>query len=487
MKMSNLKMNAKSMGVVLVTALAALLASCKSDENVTVSEPFFKTGAAISTKTPLSGVIKGTLLSDSIYKVSGDIIIDTNDTLVVQPGARIHFPGTAVYSIVVKGTFLSLGTKEKPIWFTVPTAVKTDTYGADPTVDKAYKGLWGGILGEKTFKSIIVKWTHLEFGGGRETTSPVSFIANGGVMYTLSTANPNGILVLEDSWIYGSVDDPFRPVGGGRFNIMRNTFEKCGFTGGEAINIKGSSVGNFAYNLLVGMATNGPKASNDAAQVGFAGTNFNFYNNTIVECGFRRAQAGRGGSINFENLARGSYYNNLMVNCRYGPRIVGATASYLGNALVVADTANIKYGNNYNYVDDVASANEIYPTGFATKPQATDIPAPSSFLPTGYKRGQVYDGTAAVGKNNPLFVGFTLPRSTANKLGDISFVGASNFRLQAGSPAIGKAFTGFTPLTSIKDFFAEIVPVSKNFGATEITLPGKDIGAYQTDGTGNQH
>jgi hypothetical protein len=478
MKMIRPKINVTSLSVLLVAALAMLLPSCKSDENVTVSEPFFKTGAAISTKTPLSGIIKGTLLSDSVYKVSGDIIIDTNDTLVVQPGARIHFPGTAVYSIVVKGTFLSLGTKEKPIWFTVPTAVKTDTYGADPTVDKAYKGLWGGILGEKTFKSIIVKWTHLEFGGGRETTSPVSFIANGGVMYTLSTSNPNGILVLEDSWIYGSVDDPFRPFGG-KFNVMRNTFEKCGFTGGEAMNIKGSSVGNFAYNLVVGMATNGPKASNNGAAVGSPQTNFNFFNNTIVECGFRRAAAGRGGSTNFEEGAKGLCFNNLMVNCRYGPRIVGATASYLGNALVVADTANIKYGYNYNYVDDVASANEIYPTGFATKPQATDIPAPSSFLPTNYKVGQVYDGTSVVGKNNPLFVGFTLPRSTVNKLGDISFVGNSNFRLQTASPAIGKGNVNFSPLS--------IIPVSKNFGSTEITLPGKDIGAYQTDGTGNQH
>jgi hypothetical protein len=464
--------------------VVGLLASCSTSENPTVSEPFFKVGEKISTKTPLSGIIKGTLASDSIYTVSGNVIVDVNDTLVIQPGARVHFPGTAVYSFVVKGTLLSLGTKEKPIWFTVPStllpsAAKTDTYGADVTKDPAFKGLWGGILGEKTFKSIIVKWTHLEFGGGRAAISPVSFIANGGVMYTFSTANPNGIFVLEDSWLYGSVDDPFRPFGG-KFHIVRNTFEKCGFTGGEAINIKGSSVGNFAYNLLVGMATNGPKASNNGAVVGAPQTNFNFFNNTIIECGFRRVAEGRGGSINYEEGAKGLYYNNLMVNCRYGPRVVSATASFSGNNLVVADTTNIKYGNNYNYVDDLTSANQIYPTGFAVKPQTTDIPSPTIFLPSGYKKGQVYDGTAAIGVNNPLFVGFTLPRDKSRKLGDISFVGSSDFRLQSTSPAIGKGFTGFTPVVTG-------IPIDKNFGATEITLPGKDIGAYQLDKTGNQH
>lgn len=454
---------------------AAILGACSKSEDVKVSDPFFKTGEKISTKTPLSGVIKGTLSADSTYTVAGDVFINENDTLTVQPGARIHFPGTATYNFIVKGTFLSLGTKEKPIYFTVPSAVKTDTYGADPTKDPAYKGLWGGILGETTFKKIIIKWTHLEFGGGKLGTSPVSFLANGANSYTLTTANPDGIFVLEDSWVYGSVDDPFRPFGG-KFHVMRNTFEKCGFTGGEAMNIKSGCVGNFAYNLIVGMATNGPKASNNGGKN--PQTNIYMYNNTIVESGFRRTAAGRGGSINFEEGAKGVYFNNLVINCKYGPRVVGATANYNGNALVVADTANIKSGNNYCYVDDVASANEIYPTGFATKPQSTDIPAPSSFLPAGYKRGQVYDGTAAVGKNNPMFVGFTLPRTTA-KLGDVSFVGTSNFRLQPTSPAIGKGFTGLTPL--------DVVPVSANFGATEVTLFGKDIGAYQSNSVGNQH
>jgi len=477
------KFNLLAASALLLSGLAFVFNGCNNSEKVKVSEPYFKVGEAISTKTPLSGIIKGTLKADSTYTVNGDIFV--NDTLVVQPGVHVNFPGTATYSIIVKGTFLSLGTKEKPIWFTVPTAnaKRTDTYGAKTSEDPAYQGFWGGILGETTFNKIIIKWTHLEFGSGKLGTSPVSFLANGANSYTVTTANPKGILVLEDSWIYGSVDDPFRPFGG-RFNVMRNTFEKCGYTGGEAMNIKSGSVGNFAYNLVVGAATNGPKASNNGGKD--PQTNFMFYNNTMVECGFRRIATGRGGSTNFEGGSRGGYYNNLMINCKYGPRVVAATANYAGNALVVADTANIKCGNNYNYVDDLASANQIYPTGFGQKPQPTDIPAPSSFLPAGYKPGAVYDGTAVLHLNNPKFVNYTLPRITAN-LGDVSFVGTADFHLTASSPAAGKGNTSFLPLTSITGYYDIIVPVDPNFGSSEITPPGKDIGAFQLDGTGNRH
>ena len=463
---------------VLVSALATLL-GCSKPEDVQVSAPLYQVGQAVSTKTPLKGSIKGTLKADSTYLVTGDVFINETDTLLIQPGAKVLFDGKGSWYFVVKGSLLSLGTQAKPIFFTVPAsvAVKNETIGSDPLTDPAYQGKWGGIAGETMFKNIIIKWTHLDFGGGKLGTSPVSYLANAANAYTLTTKNPNGIVVLEDSWIYGSIDDPLRPFGG-KYNVMRNTFEKCGFTGGEGWNVKGGTVGNFAYNLIIGMATNGPKASNDNTDVNAPQTNIVMYNNTMVANGYRRSADGRGGSINYENGARGAYYNNLMVNCKYGPRIVGANDTYSGNTLKMADTLNIKYGYNYNYVDSLKMANQIYPVGFTTKPQPTDIPIPSSFLPAGYKLGQAYDGSAIVGRNNPLFVNFPLP-FTGKKIGDISFVGTFNFRLQSASPALGKGTTGFTPLA--------VVPVSANFGSTEITPPSTDVGAYPSNGKGNLH
>ena len=57
-------------------------------------------------------------------------------------------------------------------------------------------------------------------------------------------------------------------------------------------------------------------------------------------------------------------------------------------------------------------------------------------------------------------------------------INTGNFKLLAGSPNINKGKTDFTPLGSV---------TTTGIYGTTITGPGKDIGAYQNDGTGNQH
>ncbi|MEO7768800.1 MAG: hypothetical protein ABIS01_15325, partial [Ferruginibacter sp.] len=286
--------------------------------------------------------------------------------------------------------------------------------------------------------------------------------------------NPNGVFVLEDSWLYGSVDDPLRILGG-KVSIMRNTFEKCGYTGGEAMNGKAGLRGDFAYNLCIGMATNGPKLSNAGAIAGVPSSNLRMYNNTIVNCGYRRSSAGRGGSINFEDGAGGMAYNNLIVNCKFGLRVVQNP---------IADTANLIYGYNYTYTDSLSVANYIYPTSAISvcisNAPASDIPTPSSFLPSNWTPGATYSAnTAILGANNPQFINGPVPMPTGLNLRDISFVGNYNFKLKANSPCIGKGYIGFSPRAD--------VPVNPIYGASEITPPGKDIGAFQYNGFGNQH
>jgi hypothetical protein len=465
-------------------SLIVLLSACKKvKDDKNLWQAVVPIASPISDATCLSGAVKGTMLAGKTYTVCGDIFVNSGDTLTVQEGVTINFTGnTAVTPLVpvglgVKGTLLCLGTSAKPILITYPGVTKTDQLGASPNADPALQGRWTGIIGATTCPMMIFKWTRVEFGGAAISSAMKSF-TGGSSPYPLYFANPNGIFVLEDSWIYGSVDDPWR-INGGKISVMRNTFEKCGYTGGEAMNAKAGTIGDFAYNLIIGMATNGPKLSNINVAVGVPGSNVRMYNNTIINCGYRRLAAGRGGSINFEEGAAGMAYNNLIVNCKFGLRIV---------ATPIADTANIRYGYNWYYADSQSVANQFIPSfsisTAISQPQETDVPKPSTYLPANFKVGDpilsLYTAPASLlGANNPQFVNAPVPMPAGLKLADIAVVGNYNFALKPSSPCIGAGFTGFSPRAD--------VPVDIKYGATEITPPGKDIGCYQSTGRGNQH
>ena len=460
----------------LLVAITTALVSCnKTEETKDLWAAVIVPASPISESTPLTGPVKGTMLAGKTYTVVGDIFVNTGDTLIIQPGVTVNFTGTAgvPVGVGVKGTLLSLGTKENPIMLTYSGVTKTDQLGANPDLDPALKGKWTGITGATTCPLIVIKWTHIEFGGAAMSSAMKSFTGSSSP-YSVYFANPDGSFILEDSWIYGSVDDPFR-INGGKIHVMRNTFEKCGYTGGEAMNSKAGTIGDFAYNLCIGMATNGPKVSNINVAVGKPGSNVRIYNNTMINCGYRRSAAGRGGSINFEEGAGGMAYNNLIVNCKFGLRVVGTP---------IADTANLRYGYNFYYADSISVASQFIPSlsvsTAISKPMETDIPKPSTYLPSGWAIGAVYTAPASiVGANNPQFINAPVPLPAGLMLRDIAVVGSYNFALKANSPCIGAGFTGFSPRADvIQDL---------RLGATEITPPGKDIGCYQSNGRGNQH
>lgn len=469
----------KQIILILNIALAVIIfSSCKkiADTKDIFVAPVIL-ASPISDAACLSGAVKGTMLAGKTYAVCGDIYVNAGDTLIIQEGVTLNFgldaTTNAACGLGVKGTLLSLGSKLKPIMITFPGVTKTDQLGADPAIDPALKGKWTGIIGATTCPLMVIKWTHVEFGGAAISAGMKSFTGSSSP-YSLYFANPKGVFVLEDSWIYGSVDDPFR-INGGKIAVMRNTFEKCGYTGGEAMNAKAGTIGDFAYNLCIGMATNGPKLSNINVLVGTPNSNVRMYNNTIINCGYRRLATGRGGSINFEQDAGGMAYNNLIVNCKFGIRVVNNP---------IADTTNLRYGYNWYYADSASVANQFIPSlsvsTAISKPQETDFPRPSTYLPTGWKLGDVYTApTSLLGANNPQFINAPVPLPAGLKLRDIAVVGNFNFGLKSTSPCIGVGYVGFSPRAD--------VPVDTKFGATEITPPGKDLGAYQTNGRGNQH
>jgi hypothetical protein len=425
----------------------------------------------VSDAAPLCGSVKGTMLTGKTYSVGAgcDLVINAGDTLLMQPGVTLNMGSLS--TIIALGVFVSNGSQAQPNWIHPPNIVKTDQPGANPATDPAYSGIWGGIIGGPACSLLVLRWTHVEFAGASESATTASISGSAiGNQYTILFANYNGNFIMEDSWLYGGVDDEVR-VSAGKIAFFRNTYEKTGSVGGDCLNVKGGTVGTMAYNMFIGTATNGQKASNKGQSSGAPQTDVVMYNSTFISGGYRQTQTGRGADIDFEEGARGLYYNNVAVNCKFGYRVVGSP---------IADTAHLRYGNNYMYGDSLSVVNQFYPVGYITIPQPTDIPNPS-YLPSNYYQnlGEVFDGTPVLQKNPPLFINFPLPVSGGIPLALYSAIGNYNFRLQSGSPLIGKGFTSFQPLI--------VVPLDPVFGLSEVTPPGADLGCYQLNGRGNQH
>ena len=378
-------------------ALFALAACSKKKDTVLVSVPQILIGKAISNNAPLTtGTYKGTMLANQTYTVNGDITINAGDTLLIQKGVKINMAKGA--NFIVNGDLISLGTKDAPVTITDPRRSKT-TGPSTVGQDSAYVGGWGGIYCSNSAKLVVIKWTHLDFCGAALKALPFSNANSlkAGAQYILYFTNPTGVFIMEDSWIYGSPDDATRFYGG-TYNIMRNTMEKCGSTGGDGFNAKGSSVGNMAYNLIIGGATNGTKTASDGTTAGEC--QFTMYNNTYVNDGFRNTGVfgARSGSVEIENNSRALVYNNLIVDCDFGVRIAGGPGgakvyladTTLNNSSLITKTA---YGYNYYYVDNTTMAGQIVPTSVAqpvvTHPQSTDIPNMAAFLGSSYTFGFV--------------------------------------------------------------------------------------------------
>lgn len=401
--------------------------------------------------TELKGPMRGTLRAGKTYLVTGDLIIPEGEEIIAEPGVSIIFqtPADGIgYEITNHGAFISLGTQQNPNLLSVPENMRTEA--------NIFAGLWGGIQCSDKADAVVLKWTRMEYVGGEG--GPGTPRA-GRIRYGIWTLSDQTEVVIEDSWFYGSKDDFFRPVGG-KLHIVRNTFELMGEDGGDIINVKGGTVGNIAYNVVIGAATNAFKPSDDGEST--IQSNIGIFNNTIINSGHRRAGLNRGSNINFENGARGFAYNNILVNNKNGIRI-----------LHDADIGNIKYDYNMYYADNQQFFAQIPPEDSASEIQPNDVMG------------------AAAGEMNPMFVNYDVSQfgleqylageSQPVHMNRMTNGGSTyNLRLAQGSPAIGAGFTGFN-----------LVPVQWNYLSGEkgpsAVIPSADIGAYPTNGNGNRH
>ncbi|MDO6434954.1 hypothetical protein Q4E93_30350 [Flavitalea sp. BT771] len=432
-----------------------LLGACHKEETVHVSARKEYISQPITSDT-LTGAIKGTLLGGKTYYFSRDIIINEGDTVLMQEGARLIAIGdgkTAETSpqVTCNGTFISLGTAGHNNFITVPEELRTTA--------NIGKGFWGGIQCGATSGDVILKWTHIEFAGGPAGAAPdLSVFKPKDPRNCLSYTNINGNFIMEDCWVYGTKDDGMRILHG-HVSVMRNTFEACGLSGGEAFNLKNGCLGDVAYNLVIGAATNGFKVSNSGD--GPVQTKIYLYNNTILNCGFRQQKTGRGGSINYEKNAQGKIYNNMIINCKYGLRLTPD-----------ADMINTAYNHQFFYANDPRLISEFYASDGKGVAQGADV------------------RSATPKANNPLFATYDVNQfdyMTAGTLTlDISQMPIGIINAQAydlsllpGSPALLKG--------DADAFKAQrTVPQGGAYGASTLN-PNTDMGAYPTNGPGNLH
>ena len=295
--------------------------------------------------------------------------------------------------------------------------------------DSQKPGSWGGFQCDSA-KSVTIKWTHIDNTGGPDP---------GGDPRKTVLVNAPINVDIEDCWFTNGQDDLLRMGNSAKVTILRNTILCSGSTDGEAINLKSGVTGTVAYNVVYSQAGTGVKLETDKNKP-IPQTSVDVYNNTLVSNGWRRGSAEPGRGVSIGVNAKANIYNNIMVNNYQGLEIFSD-----------GDVANTKYGNNLfyasqdTYEDTVKAVNlsviirsNFYPSDGVGKAQASDI------ISTGTNNGnpmfKAYDGKVAT------------PNGVASTL-------TNDFHLQAGSAAIGKGNTTYNA----------------------------DIGAYPSDGKGNQH
>lgn len=383
----------------------------------------------------LSGEVSGTLTKGT-YTITSDITVPEGQELRLEAGVILAFDGDGLSpetspQITVAGDLIALGTENDPVMFTVPADRR------DPS--NAYEGFWGGIQCLPTCDALVLQHAIVEYTGGPSAQNEI--YDAGDPRYGIHFANPSGVLIFDHSILRHIADDGIRPQGGARLAVLNSQFYNIGETGGEGINMKDGTVGDVAYNLFYSVATNGSKPAGEGD--GVPQTNIANYNNTFVNCGFRRVQSGRGGSINFENGAKGINYNNLIVNSRFGIRFRGDK---------LPDLAKIEYDHTHYYANDPVDEDNFFPS--------TDVNAQGDRL-TSVQPNDII-------QQDPLFVNY--PVSTDKMTANLD---AHNFdfHLQANAPGVGVGKTDFSPIHST---------LSARGVTVTIPAPSNFIGAYGT-------
>jgi len=405
-----------------VSLLTISVLSCKKDK--VEPTPITKVTPWKGLSHNVKGIIKGIMKSDTTYYLLDNVTINNGDTLTIQPGAIVRANGN--YSFNVSGNFICVGTDAKPI-------LLSTSFGS-PVLGFGY---WGGIQADSNALNVQIKFTHINWTGG-----PAADLSTQAAIDIEGTQlkDYGAKIIIEDNWFFGSVDDGIHLAGQITASIKRNVLQHLGGPDGESMNIKKGVKGDIAYNYIWAAANNGIKLETGSA---LPQTAMNIFNNTLVNCGWRKVGEFTNGILIDKNTVA-NIYNNVLVGCRNGINVTSK-----------ADFANCKVGNNLVYaIDDSLAVNEFPGKIIASSTDitASGITACNTVLTK-------YDPT--VDLTDPIFSDINVPS------------------LSASSPAKSKGATTLAGSSKLSSYYN--IP-----GGTNDVL-GADMGAYQTSGNGNKH
>ncbi len=389
--------------------------------------------------------------ANTTYEVTGDLFVPEEQTVTIPEGVTFEFQegeNGEAWFVEVYGSLRVMGSENNRCVFTASEELISSSK------NQGIGQLWGGIIGTNVTGDLVLQHTDIWYAGGtvREENAMANPETGGGGELSAGDASyalyfvreqdfrQDGIFVLTHCHIAFTPDDAIR-VNGGTTLMSYNTFEVTGGTGGDAVNLKGGSNGDYGFNLFYNCATNGLKAADSGPGVRGICEN-NFYNNTLVSCGYRRAEPGRGAGLNYESNAFGNCYNNLQVNTRFGLRLVPGEDA--------PNVAELNFGYNWYYGAVQTVVDEFYPSE-ATSSVGMIGNDPSTPIPSS-------DVTGAPLENNPLFVNFdpsgfqfsgNSTISTDPLATNIEGIPSNaDFHLTADSPAAQGAFTDFQPVNA---------------------------------------
>ena len=372
-------------------------------------------------KTDVAEYPVGSLVWSKDTTLSESVEIPVGTSLYIEPGVTVTCKSEVQVpvEIVVLGNLYCMGTAEKPVTFTSDTKKPAD---------------WGGIICGYNSEEVVLNHVEVAYACATPTESSASFqnklfktTIDGGVP-AFHFCNVNGKFEMANCFFHDNYNDQTYFTGGNGV-IINNIFADSGNAadGGEAINVKAGCKLDVANNIIYNACTNAFKLSNAGNSETIPLTEMTVYNNTVVDCGWRRAKNKKGGSVWVEKAAKPIFVNNLIYDSRYGlkqPKQDGA------------DMEHSRLTPNYYFASTETGVEQMAKDANLGIWYDTDIKS------------------SVAGQLNPLFKNFkqsdkmniNCEIDLQEKGAPLAFDNTWNFEYQDNSPALSGGVTDFSPL-----------------------------------------